>query len=472
MLADLFHGRAVGGAERMAFGRALRSPFLVGLILIGLTPGLADSFPGGLGINPQLTELEAEARGANTPAAVRNLVWRAAAAADQSLAEQQWSQAASLMDLASKLAKKARDPGLAKVASARAAEIQELTGLASKAAQAREKLTSDPEDVPAHERSGLFALLVEAEPAAGTAQLEKAAKRDLAEVAAAEKLLLDEESPEHLVRAAQAWWQYAQHSRDVTGKLAFHRALAYLRQASRGFTDFQAFPKPNPLKPMLVRWKRDAPMSALLGHWAFDDSSAGLVKNSAGSAAGTVHGAERVPSPFDSGLSFDGREDYVEFPMLDVGPEFTIALWINPAESDEDHQCLFSNTRAELRAGFGLALRGRGLGGRKLSWRTENLGGRHDLSSEGEVIQTGRWQHVAVTVNQNAARATLYLDGELLPAVGDMEEKFATAGKCRLGTYVFERLERKYTGQMDELRIYGRELLPCEIAVLAGSRGW
>lgn len=207
---------------------------------------------------------------------------------------------------------------------------------------------------------------------------------------------------------------------------------------------------PSPLLPtarLAAWWKANgSPLEEIGGGRAF-------LLDGAGYASGMVSQA----------FNFDGVDDSVEFlatpaTNLASGSGFTIELWVRPEDGRD----------ARLLTWHDGQLRGASLqiidGGRL---RFYLAGGTFVQSAQ--LMQSGTWQHVAVTYDAATGRVALYRDGVRLTndVIGIAPR---TIGNLHFGA---EPLESRFhfAGRMDEVALYSRALEPQEMFAIYQSGG-
>jgi len=153
---------------------------------------------------------------------------------------------------------------------------------------------------------------------------------------------------------------------------------------------------------------------------------------------------------------------------------FTIAAWINSGDG------------AGTIVGWGTA---RGVNEQDIQFRTANTGTLRIGNGSGNIRMTTKvhdneWHHIAVTVAENGTMSLtdviLYLDGfdDTNPTAGTRDGSAfnipATGYDVRIGKEYDDPAgtwERRWNGDIDDLRIYNRELSANEIRDLAGAAG-
>ena len=224
-----------------------------------------------------------------------------------------------------------------------------------------------------------------------------------------------------------------------------------------------------------------SPASGLVGWWPGN----GNAEDRTGQNPGTVQGGltfetGRVAQAF----SLHGGVDAVKIPAsagLDVGsgPGLTIEAWINPNDILNGNPLVEWNhegtTAVEwgaqlwvLRPGdFGLSA------GSLFANLAESNGTPHYIYSPGGTVNTGVWQHVAVTYDKSSGRARLYLNAAVVADLNLGSFKPETSWNLFLGRRPAGDRTSSYNGLLDEVSIYNRALADTEIQGIynAGSAG-
>jgi len=214
----------------------------------------------------------------------------------------------------------------------------------------------------------------------------------------------------------------------------------------------------------------DPGAAGLQAHYEFE----GNANDSSGSARnGTVMG-----DPFfgagkvGQAISLDGLGDYVEitgYKGVLGSSAVTVTAWVKTsstgttdAGSDSTNAIVgWGSGTANQRFGFRID------GGRL---RAEHAGGNIQGQTN---LADGQWHHVAVTVQENSTISypdvILYLDGndDTRPTTDPDPFNITAAEDVRIGSRPAGG-DRFFMGQIDDVRIYERELSPDEIAGSAG----
>ncbi len=225
-------------------------------------------------------------------------------------------------------------------------------------------------------------------------------------------------------------------------------------------------------------------VDGLVAHWKLDEESGLVAKDSSG------HGNNGTLVNFPSNQVFwaDGRKAGAlvfngevardqeiivpDDPELDFAehPQFSIALWVK-------------NLGEQTLSG-GILCKGFGSGGEQYSLDVVSGGYRFfvrtkDGRSAPSVIapskSTGRWQHLAVTIDSSTMMA-IYLDGALVTTNANPPSKiFVTQHPISIGSREFNEASGynlPFRGMLDDVRIYNRALTVAEIQEIHSAAGF
>jgi hypothetical protein len=195
-----------------------------------------------------------------------------------------------------------------------------------------------------------------------------------------------------------------------------------------------------------------------------------------GANDGTVQGnITYSPGHVGQGFQFDGFYGSVNIPAdssLDVGSGggLTLAAWINPND--------LSTARPIMEWTNGLHLwesvtNGGAVGPGNLYANLQDTNGNaHIISSAPGVLQTGKWQLVALTYDNASGIATLYLNGQVVAqqnfgSFNPVTNTDLTLGHRQINS--FNGVFTPFSGGMDDVGIYNRALTAAEIQTLFTS---
>ena len=183
----------------------------------------------------------------------------------------------------------------------------------------------------------------------------------------------------------------------------------------------------------------------LVAHWRLDEGSGTTVVDATGNVPdGTFEGDPQwVEGILVGALDFDG-DDWVNFgnpPELVITEAITITCWINPAE--------LGTGRALVGLDGGYSFKAHGTGVR---FTTPGIS---DYDSDNITLETGTWQHVAVSFQPGQSEGLVFYYN------GVETERMSTTA-MNLGTGPFRigngQWNIRYTGIIDDVRVYNRIL--------------
>ncbi|MFE0419253.1 exo-alpha-sialidase [Streptomyces tendae] len=183
--------------------------------------------------------------------------------------------------------------------------------------------------------------------------------------------------------------------------------------------------------------------------------------------AAVLGGAGTTDGAVGGGLAFDGADDAVRLPYderLALGEgDFTAALWFRYSASGGEQPLLWMGgvgtsqpqvwLRAEPGAGRvqGLITTRDGASAPRSAWVRAD--GAHN---------DGQWHHLAL--RRGGGRLTLFLDGSAVADAADVPG--SVSRNSPFGVHVGERMDgrARFTGAVDEVRVWNRALTDAEIA--------
>ena len=169
---------------------------------------------------------------------------------------------------------------------------------------------------------------------------------------------------------------------------------------------------------------------------------------------------------------------YVEIPAspslnVGLGAGFTLEGWIQPGDL-VNQMPLFEWQFDGVAGGVHFWTSAVGGAGCLYANVMDAANNAHPFSSPAGILTTG-YQHVALTYDKSTGQASIYRNGALVASanLGIFTPK--TASNLLLGerTYLGGASQFKYTGDLDEMSVYGRALSSNEVAAIyvAGSAG-
>lgn len=211
----------------------------------------------------------------------------------------------------------------------------------------------------------------------------------------------------------------------------------------------------------------------LAGHWKLDETSGTSAIDSSGNGYnGTVNGtnfstasvAGRNGTAFDSVAG--GRVDITDQIELSggTGKNRSWAAWLKPNSNRSGTQTFFDKSPDAANKDFRLRL----VAGGQLRFYYET--GAIDTPCPCDSTATlvdNVWNHVAATYESKAKRLTLYINGVLDQSFTLQNDPPDTVTGPRIGGSTYLGLASEFEGDIDDVRIYQRVLLPEEVVNLA-----
>ena len=216
----------------------------------------------------------------------------------------------------------------------------------------------------------------------------------------------------------------------------------------------------------------DPPPGGLVSWWPGEGNANDLMGTNNGAAVG---GVSYTNGEVGQAFQLDGTSGYVEVPASDslnvgTGNGFTVEGWINP--NDVSVQRPIVEWKFDGQTGVHLWL---SVGGAGCLYGNivDVSNAAHALTSSAGTIQTGVFQHVALTYDKGSGMANLYWNGSVVATanLGSFTPKTST--DLLLGSRVAPTGNFYYAGVLDEVSLYNRALTSNEVAAiyLAGSGG-
>ena len=204
--------------------------------------------------------------------------------------------------------------------------------------------------------------------------------------------------------------------------------------------------------------------AAVVAHWSFDESSGTVVGDSARPGSpGTVtnplggNANLNVVGQFGSGLNLSNGTDYVSVPRINMNnTSFTVAGWVNPtslASGDE----IFGDWSNPWQVRLFLNSNGSVSVNARKAAVVANLFAPTTAAGK---VSVGNWSHVALTWDQTAQAAIIYVDG----VQEAIQTGIAPPHALKDGNHANYQIGWKrddanhYDGLMDELYVFDNAL--------------
>jgi outer membrane protein assembly factor BamB len=198
---------------------------------------------------------------------------------------------------------------------------------------------------------------------------------------------------------------------------------------------------------------------SLVGHWRMNEAEGDFLRDASERGNDAVLDAKRVPGRDGGAVRIAGRLDTVSVPDdpgLNPTDALTLAAWVKRGRQQVGGGAVVH--KKGPRGGFSLRLDARGRPVAVL-WNA-----RKSRVYRADKVLSDGWHHLALTAGREGkGKVRLFLDGELL-SEGDAVAWGAPVGsELSIGG----RAAWAYRGDIDEVRIYRRELSGAEVKALA-----
>ena len=214
--------------------------------------------------------------------------------------------------------------------------------------------------------------------------------------------------------------------------------------------------------------------NALVAHYNFGEgtgcTTADIVagaENKLGSLepnciAGSSDAPQWSVGKVNTGLDFDGDDDFVDLGSIEVGHPLqlsgggTLTAWFRPQAGDRWQRIIDKSTNHSGINGYALIADPFD----RSIWLSVN---QANYKTTGGVYEFGEWAHVAAVMSERGF--TIYIDGLVVSGsfiAGSAQVPPDVAARMRIGTWNHSS-GREFHGRLDELRIYNRALTVSEI---------
>ncbi len=205
--------------------------------------------------------------------------------------------------------------------------------------------------------------------------------------------------------------------------------------------------------------------TGLVGMWHFDESEGTTVYDSSNMKNnGKIAGVEWVEGKSGSALDFSGEKGYVDCgtsASLLIGRPLSIEAWIKPSKPNSRQEAIVTASKGGD-AIYYLSI-GAGGNGKIFFWREEEDGTDFYIYSNSKILDTD-WHHIVAV--DDGTNFKIYIDGNLDKS--EDESGYSQTPDAITSCYIGNYEESwgsvyKFTGIIDEVRIYNRELSDSEV---------
>ena len=158
----------------------------------------------------------------------------------------------------------------------------------------------------------------------------------------------------------------------------------------------------------------------------------------------------QISNATQTGLGFSG-----------ANTQFTLAAWVKVASFATSYPAVIFKQDASAHTGYGMALLSGG--GLRLNINDNTY---YDVSSDW--VKTGRWQHVAISLDTATNEARYYVDGNLVASRADVTaDPLPCTKPFRIGGE--DNTVHYFNGQIHDAAVWSRVLAPQEVKSLASG---
>ncbi len=204
-----------------------------------------------------------------------------------------------------------------------------------------------------------------------------------------------------------------------------------------------------------------ATLHAAAGSWSFEEN----VDDTHGRCSGIVQGAPQyVDGPFGKALRFDGKADGIEIPPLNVQTgSATICGWLRIPHANPNRAGIFMCRSSRSASGLNF------MDGPTLGYHWADASNTWQWDSEIE-IPFDQWVFAALVVSPSKAVIYVWDGHEMKTAVNEVNHRTETfSAPVLIGRDPHEE-QRRFIGDMDEVRFYTCALTEDQIKSLCGGQ--
>ncbi|KKL49159.1 hypothetical protein LCGC14_2318300, partial [marine sediment metagenome] len=208
----------------------------------------------------------------------------------------------------------------------------------------------------------------------------------------------------------------------------------------------------------------DFDVKGIEGNWKFDEASyngtSGDVKDQTGIHDGKSLGGltSTNDAKFGKAAQFDGTNDSIELGNWFAYQNFTISMWVNPADTQKQWATIIDN--ASTPDVNWILEQENNILNRYLWWMTDGSTNPVALF----YLTPNQWSHITISRNQATKENNFYVNGQLISrAVGKSLINYDGNQFLRIGNHADGN--RNWNGKIDEVNIFDRALSDAEIAI-------
>lgn len=198
----------------------------------------------------------------------------------------------------------------------------------------------------------------------------------------------------------------------------------------------------------------------LVGYWSFNEGTGTQATDFSGNGNhGTFQGGALWGlGKRGASVVLDGTDDYVQTPSFSPGAAGTIALWFRSNDFSDTRR--FFGTADDFETIFPT--------GSSPATLTGDLCGSDTIDSAAS-FHTGIWYHLVITWDDTGDTLTSYVNGTQDNQTNGSIDCTGLAGNFNIGWRPGAPTDERFSGAIDEVRVYSRALGAIEVAKLYGS---
>jgi concanavalin A-like lectin/glucanase superfamily protein len=211
-------------------------------------------------------------------------------------------------------------------------------------------------------------------------------------------------------------------------------------------------------KPILSPQPAPAETGDLAAYYNFDKDAGPLIKDHAGRNTMQLFDAKLVQQDGRGCVQFDGQKSYAACgngAALHLDGPMTASFWLKPLSSQGNGYIL-------SKQGFNVYLGPDSVP--RFETRTAADNAWVTLASS-QAVPSGKWSQIAIVFSPDDKAMLIYVDGKPAGQMARTDGKLGavTGFPLEFGQYVASKSQR-FTGELDEIRLYRRALSAAEIA--------
>jgi hypothetical protein len=152
------------------------------------------------------------------------------------------------------------------------------------------------------------------------------------------------------------------------------------------------------------------------------------------------------------GCAFDGKSQFLDAGVLNLGNAFTLSAWVNIANAATNIQTVWANQKGGYTsAGFAWFVNTYLTADQKLDFGSGDGVNGNETTTAAGAVSFGHWHLLSAAVNRTSGTVELFVDGADLGGSGLVVNDFANQADLNLGR--FTNANFYFTGIIDEARI-------------------